>query len=123
MLEERKNLYKQAGTSYYRPWIIMITDGEPTDMHPNDDKWRRVIDTIQSGEKDRKFVFYAIGVDQANMEMLKQLSPAGRVPLMLKGVNFRELFLWLSRSMAVVSNSKPNETVKLPPPGWADYTG
>ncbi|MEO0241947.1 MAG: hypothetical protein ABIM42_02750 [candidate division WOR-3 bacterium] len=32
MVEERKGEYKERGIDYYRPWIFMIRDGEPTDM-------------------------------------------------------------------------------------------
>jgi len=31
LLQERRELYKQLGIPYYRPWLILLTDGEPTD--------------------------------------------------------------------------------------------
>jgi uncharacterized protein YegL len=31
MVESRKRTYKENGVTYYRPWIFMITDGQPTD--------------------------------------------------------------------------------------------
>ncbi len=30
-LENRKNEYKKAGVAYYQPWLVLISDGEPTD--------------------------------------------------------------------------------------------
>ena len=34
LVEARKSWYKVTGQPYYRPWIINMTDGEPTDI-PN----------------------------------------------------------------------------------------
>jgi len=41
-----------------------------------------------------------------------------RAPVKLVGLNFVEMFVWLSASMQKISQSKVDEQVALPPPGW-----
>lgn len=60
--------------------------------------------------------FFTVGVDNANMTRLSKISV--RTPLKLKGLNFVEMFVWLSASMSAVSHSKVEEQVALPPIGW-----
>ncbi|HEX4607247.1 MAG TPA: VWA domain-containing protein [Urbifossiella sp.] len=113
-LEERKRLYKQNGLHYYRPWIFLITDGAPTDA------WQEAAAKVKDGEKNKKFAFFAVGVQGANFDVLRQLSV--REPLHLKGYSFKEMFQWLSQSQRSVSHSTPGEEaqVKLTSPaGWA----
>lgn len=105
--------YRNNGISFYRPWIFLITDGAPTDS------WNEAAMMIREGEASKSFAFFAVGVADANMEILKQISV--RAPLKLQGLKFRELFMWLSNSMKSVSRSSLGSNVKLlPPSGWAD---
>jgi len=99
-LETRKQAYKEAGLEYYRPWLIVITDGAPTDAHAA--PARRVRET----EARKGVVVFAIGVNDADLGVLAQLSDA-RKPAMLEGLRFKELFQWLSASMGAVSRSVP----------------
>lgn len=118
LIEERKAAYRAQGTDYYRPWLMLITDGEPTDIKPGDDRWQKVTAALQEGVAGRRFAFFAIGVEGANMDRLRQLCPEGRPPLALRGLAFRELFAWLSRSQRQVSASRTGDTVQLPPVDW-----
>ncbi len=122
VVEERKAEYRTIGTDYYRPWIFLITDGQPTDMRKGDETWEKVIEAVHGGEKDHKFLFWALGVDQANMTLLREISPAGRTPLMLKEAQWAEMFLWLSKSLSQISDSRIGEQISLEnpvgPEGW-----
>lgn len=110
VLEQRKLLYKQSGIPYYRPWVFLITDGIPDDEDP----WPEAAHRIKTLEAAKGVSFFAVGVDEADMEVLNTLG--SRPALRLKGYSFAEMFLWLSDSMRSVSQSNPGDKnpVKLP---------
>lgn len=110
LVAQRKDIYKQAGIAYYRPWVFLITDGAPTD------EWQTAASLVKAGEQNGSFTFFAVGVGGANLDILGQISV--RPPQQLKGLMFRELFQWLSASMKSVSHSRPGDRTRLPKPTW-----
>jgi uncharacterized protein YegL len=114
MVQARKALYRANGVAYYRPWIFMITDGEP--QGEPEQIVEQVKQRIREDEANKRVAFFPVGVENANMTRLSEISV--RTPLKLKGLNFTEMFLWLSASMNAVSHSRLDEQVALPPVGW-----
>ncbi|WRH68715.1 MAG: VWA domain-containing protein [Planktothrix sp. GU0601_MAG3] len=114
LVAARKLEYRNNGITYYRPWVFMITDGEPQGepYRVTEEATRR----IQEEEFKKQVAFFAVGVEGANLDKLAQI--VQRTPLKLRGLDFREMFIWLSTSMQTVSHSKVDEQVALPPPGW-----
>lgn len=115
LIQARKAQYRSNGVAYYRPWVFMITDGEPQGEPEN------IVQTatqrLKREEAEKRVAFFAVGVENANMERLKEM--VVRAPVKLVGLNFVEMFVWLSRSMEKVAQSRTDEQVALPPPGWA----
>jgi uncharacterized protein YegL len=114
LVGRRKQAYRDNGIAYFRPWLFLITDGAPTD------EWQRAAQEVRAGEEMKAFAFFAVGVEGADFDVLRQIGT--RQPLALQGLKFRELFLWLSSSQRAVSRSTPQleDRVRLPGPGgWA----
>lgn len=114
MIAARKTEYRNNGVTYYRPWVFMITDGEP--QGDADSVVEQAAQRIKEEEQNKRVAFFAVGVEGANMERLSNI--VERTPVKLRGLDFREMFIWLSASMQRVSHSKIDEQVALPPPGW-----
>ena len=110
LVESRKNWYKQTGQPHLRPWVILITDGAPD----GDQDINGLTQEIQEGTSKKKFVFLAIGVQGANMDVLKRISSPDMPPAALHGLRFSEFFKWVSASMAVVASSREGDKVDFP---------
>lgn len=115
LVRTRKAVYRQNGIAYYRPWVFLLTDGEPSD------NWSSAARLVREAEQQKALAFFAVGVGEANLDVLKQIST--RTPLMLRGMMFREMFQWLSTSLRSVSQSAPTDELPLRnpvvPDGWA----
>jgi uncharacterized protein YegL len=126
-LTRQKQAYRSADLNYFRPWFFVITDGQPTDGPAFELAAQRICEI----EAANGVNVFAIGVGGgADFAQLAKLSKV-RAPLRLKGLSFKEFFLWLSASMATASRSKEpsrdasgnttsSEQVSLPAVGWGE---
>jgi uncharacterized protein YegL len=112
-IESQKSQMRSAGVSYKRPIVMLLSDGEPTD------EWQQIAADCKAAESAHKVNIMAIGIgDQANRDILGAFSNKGA--LNLKGLRFKELFIWLSRSIQAVSRAAQGGTVQLNPvDSWA----
>jgi uncharacterized protein YegL len=118
-IEEEKANFRHAGVAYTRPWLFLMSDGQPTD------DWQAAADRCRAAEQANKVAVFPIycagtgqpqGVVDAALQTLGQFSGRGAAAVKrLDGLKFRELFLWLSASMKVVSQSRPGGQAQLPP--------
>lgn len=111
-LRARKARFKDNNINYFRPWLFVISDGEPTDA------WEASAARLVQEEAAGGVVVFAVAVEGANVEVLRALCGTN-APVRLKGLKFREFFRWLSQSTRRGSSGTPGNQVELPSfSGW-----
>lgn len=112
LVEDRKAFYKSTGQSYYRPWIIVMTDGEPYGNKASQVDIDAISQRVAEDSKNKKYMMMGIGVgEDANMELLKKMM-AGKA-MKLDGLKFGAFFSWLSASLSTVASSKEGDKVDI----------
>jgi uncharacterized protein YegL len=105
LVNARKAQYKAEGLEYYQPWIFMITDAQRKGMDDIEPA-KRVLNELES---KNKISFHAIGVEGADFDVLSSISI--RPAFKLKGIDFKLLFDWISKSLTSGSKSKVGEQI------------
>ncbi|WP_253739060.1 vWA domain-containing protein [Halohasta salina] len=111
LVDDRKEAYKQEGIAYKRPFVWVLTDGKPTDMKPNSEKWENIHDRIQTGENGKHFALFIMAVGQGAKEAISPLHPERT--LALEDGKFREYFEFLSSSVEQVSSTEDDDDIDL----------
>jgi len=113
ILEQRKQEYSSKGVDYYQPWLVLMTDGYPTDSIDSS------VLKVEALKNKRKLTLFSVAIgDGADINTLKRFSTM-RNDTVLKVTSpehFREFFEWLSQSVAVASQSIPGERISMPNP-------
>ena len=108
-VEARKKWYKSTGQPYYRPWIILMTDGVPNKGQDIDSLAQR----IHQDTAAKKYAFLPVGVEGADMDVLQKIAGSGMKAVKLKGMRFAQFFRWLSASMGTVTKAEEGQKVNL----------
>lgn len=112
LLRERKDIYKRNSIDYFRPWIFLLTDGQP------DGGWEPAADQARAEEDRKGVLIFPIAVgDDADAVTLGRFST--RAPMRLNpNQSFVEMFRWVSASLSAVAQSQPGDQLALPAAGW-----
>lgn len=87
-LEKRKQLYRELGVPYYRPWVFLLANSSSTDTDLTDAAKQR----LQNTEKTLNFFPMSVGKD-ADCQLLKEYLPSGPV-YKAKKSDFVEIVSW-----------------------------
>ena len=101
MAEEHSKNHAQS----YKPWIIMITAGKPSD------DVSAVADEVQAEQDAGKLRFMALGVLDYNADVLKRLTD---VVFRQDGIDFASFFDWLRKCIGIIVRTVPGEKPQLP---------
>lgn len=115
LIRDRKAEYNRAGIDYYRPFLVIITDGNATD----NTAYEQAKGRLNQMEAKSEVVVIPVAVNEVAVQFMQGIS-GSKPPLLLKDTNFSEFFVWLSKSQAAVSASTPGDVPDAPPiDGWA----
>lgn len=124
MAKARAKQYQDEGTDAHIPWVVMITDGVATDSL---ERAKALIREEEAKGKYGHVRLWIVAVDGADLRQCKDLTK--RV-LYVKDKDYRPIFDWTRKSMAIMSVSSPGvDKVKLPsipqntqivPDDWVD---
>ena len=93
-IDQRKQLYREWGISWYRPWIFVLSKRYPTDDYLSDATHSRIDDYV----KKKKVHFASLSVSKDITPILESYFPHGSV-LELEDGNISDIFPCLMASL------------------------
>ena len=114
LLNKRKQEYRANGITYYRAIGVLVTDGQAE--HDSPEELAVVRERLIAEEEGRHIAFFAVGIEDADLEALSQITPPNRPPLHIGGAeNIAGLIKWLSASVTKIPRSSPGDRQRLDP--------
>ena len=111
LARDRRRELQNDGQHVYRPWIFMLTDGEP---NPSGWSTQRFAEQIAEAERSKNATFWCIGAQGADFDLLRQLTP--KQPVLRPVENdWTSLFRWMSAAVSKRVSVRPGEQVSVDP--------
>ena len=115
-VKQRRAFYKCQGFSAYKPWIVLMTDGQP-----NDD-WQNPAMTARGMADRGELTFIGVGIGTSvDMTTLSQIVPPDPGAHRLAGLKFQNFFRWLADSLRLVSTGSTVQQRAMPNPAEYDW--
>ncbi len=109
--EQFKKDVRASGGTYKRPWIVLMTDGAPTD------DYKAVAARCAKMVSQGKLLFWPLATDGADHSVLLEFAgPDGHV-FDVAGADLSAMFEWIGVSVASASYSFAGEEVQFTAPG------
>lgn len=97
-LQQRRDFYKRQGLAAYKPWIVLLTDGQPND------EWQGPASAARDMAARGQLTFIGVGIGPSvDMNTLSQIVPPDQGAHRLSGLKFQNFFRWLSDSLRIVA--------------------
>lgn len=108
---------RRNGTPYTRPWIVLMSDGDPTD------DWQgTAAECRRACEDGRLWVWAAAIPPEADPKPLLAFAKGGTKAFVVGESQFGELFAWLTGSIGKITGSQAGQTIQLELPATIAMT-
>ena len=110
MLEQRKQVYRDNGIIYYRPWMFILTDGMTSDV----DELAETSQRVKNAEQANGVMTFAILAGEARYDgAMRQMKQITNRVLPMKDAAYDELMEWIANSTVASSNSVVGDKVRM----------
>ena len=108
-VRQRKNMLAAKGTPLFRPLVLVLTDGEPTDG-----KYRETCKKVLAERVDgKKNDLIICGFGSADMPAMNSLCNNAQLVMLRNTDAIQQVFSMLSKSLAVASQSNVSDAIHL----------
>jgi len=110
LVGKRCEVYDKLGGSY-KPWIVLMTDGE---LHDSNAEINAVGRKLKERQAKGRLHFLGLGVRGFVRSQLEKFTNNRDHIIEIESADFGEFFKWVGRSMSAVSTKAVNDNFQLP---------